>query len=218
MQNGSRAYQRWWSAILVCSTVTLFPGQAVARFASQFSLSVGEEYNDNIFFSEEKTHDFVTVITPALHFIYEPQFRLNSRLTVDMNAPAEIYVRHGEQTNIGDRFSLRTRYYYPYSQNLTFSISDDVCRIGKTRLSGFDESRGSGFGGSSGGGNFLGGITNIGGIGGEDDCGGGGGGRGPAGSREALLDLYRIQTILSQLEIHSPMISISLVIFCILRI
>ena len=147
LQNGSRAYQRWWSAILVCSMVTFFPGQAAARFASRFSLSVGEEYNDNIFFSEKKTHDFVTVITPALHFIYEPQFRLNSRLTVDVNAPAEIYVRHGEQTNIGDRFSLRTRYYYPYSQNLTFSISDDVCRIGKTRLGGFDEGRGGGFGG-----------------------------------------------------------------------
>ena len=185
LQGGSRAYQRWWSAILVCFMVTFSPGQAVARFASRFSLSVGEEYSDNIFFSEKKTHDFVTVITPALHFIYEPQFRLNSRLTVDVNAPAEIYVRHEEQTNIGDRFSLRTRYYYPYSQNLTFSLTDDVCRIGQTRLGDFDEGLEGGFGGGGlgrygGGSNLPGGISGVGGsssfgdVGGGSGCGGGG--------------------------------------------
>ena len=141
---------KWWAAIGVCYVVTFFPDMATARFASRFSLSTAEEYNDNIFFSEQKTHDFVTIITPALHFLYQPQFRTNSLFVLDINAPAEIYARNDEQTNFGDRFSLRASYTYPYSQQLTFDITDCVSRLGETRLSGFDERRGGGFGSGSG--------------------------------------------------------------------
>ena len=165
---------KWWAAIGVCYVVTLFPDMATARFASRFSLSAAEEYNDNIFFSEQKTHDFVTILTPALHFLYQPQFRTNSLFVLDINAPAEIYARNDEQTNFGDRFSLRAYYIYPYSQQLTFRITDCVARLGETRLGGFDERRGGGFG--SGIGNFgIGsGIGNfgIGSFGGGGGCGG----------------------------------------------
>jgi hypothetical protein len=62
---------KWWAAIGVCYVVTLFPDMATARFASRFSLSTAEEYNDNIFFSEQKTHDFVTVLTSSTSHNFE---------------------------------------------------------------------------------------------------------------------------------------------------
>src|SRR5262245_35346908 len=197
---------KWWVAICVCYVVTLFPDMATARFESRFSLSTAEEYNDNIFFSEQKTHDFVTFLTPALHFLYQPQFRANSLFTVDINAPAEIYARNNDQTNFGDRFSLRADYNYPYSQQLTFRITDCVARLGETRLSVFEQRRGGGFGyrtgiqGSSGipSGTSIQGSSgipipgsvnnmNIGGNGSSGECGGtasilGGSGRSNAGS------------------------------------
>ena len=178
---------KWWAAIGVCYMVTLFPDMATARFASRFSLSAAEEYNDNIFFSEQKTHDFVTILTPALHFLYQPQFRTNSLFVLDINAPAEIYARNDEQTNFGDRFSLRAYYIYPYSQQLTFRITDCVARLGETRLGGFDERRGGGFG--SGIGNFgVGsGIGNYGiGSGGNFGIGSFGGGGGCGGTASIL--------------------------------
>jgi hypothetical protein len=140
-------------------------------------MSAAEEYNDNILFSEDKEHDFVTVLTPALHFLYQPEFRSNALLTVDLNSPAEIFARHSEMTNIGDRLSLRALFSYPYSSRLNFTLSECLGRIGQTRLGGGVSSRrggsfypGQGLGGSGVGAGFPGGISR-GGYGGG--CGGG---------------------------------------------
>lgn len=160
-------------------------GNSEARLASQLSLSVGEEYTDNVFFSENKRHDLITVITPTLGLIYQPSSISASRFTADINAPAEIFARHSELNNIGDRLSLRTRFTYPYSRRLSFEFTDCLGRLGQARNGGSgDARRGEGFGGggeNSGLGSFEGGR----GQGQSGGCGGSGGfgGAGSGGSQ-----------------------------------
>jgi hypothetical protein len=55
---------------VVCSAI---PSNAWAAFASQFSLTAGEAFSDNIFFEKNKDHDFVTVISPSLSLFYAPE-------------------------------------------------------------------------------------------------------------------------------------------------
>ena len=43
--------------LVILISLVLLPTSSWAAFASQFSLGVGEEYNDNIFFSKKKDHD-----------------------------------------------------------------------------------------------------------------------------------------------------------------
>ena len=59
-------------------------------------LSVSEEYNDNIFFTSNKTYDFITSITPGLTLQYR-----QPTLTFTLNASnsAQIFARDTSQTN-----------------------------------------------------------------------------------------------------------------------
>ena len=66
--------------------VLIGSGNSEARLASQLSLSVGEEYTDNVFFSERKQHDLITVVTPRLRLIYQPSSVSASRLTQDLRS------------------------------------------------------------------------------------------------------------------------------------
>jgi hypothetical protein len=169
----------------------VFCGKAEARFASRFSLAVGEEYSDNIFFSEKKTHDFITVLNPTLSFIYQPTFRPNSQLTFDLSVPAEFFVRHSGESNFGDRLSLQANYLYQYSSRLNFTARECLSRRGETRTGGFDDLRGGGqgFGNSSGTGG-LSGSTTFGGFSSNGGCGGFGnsGGLGRVGGEAGLGD------------------------------
>lgn len=190
MKQSSFGISRWeegrgscWLWVMVF--ILIGKGSAEARFASQFSLSAGEEYTDNVFFSEHKQSDFITEITPTLGLIYQPSSTSASKFTVDINAPAEIFARHSELNNIGDRLSLRTRFDYPYSRRLSFAFTDCLGRLGQARNGGSgDARRGDGFGGGGGSGSLsgLGGVTGQGQSGG---CGGSGGfgGAGSGGSQ-----------------------------------
>ena len=71
----TRNRSKIWGEFVLAATVSLFtfvPSDVLAAFASQFSLSVGEQYSDNIFFEKKKEHDFVTIITPTLTLFYAP--------------------------------------------------------------------------------------------------------------------------------------------------
>ena len=116
----------------------LTPSAVLAAVASQFSLSVGEQYNDNIFFQKNKEHDFVTVITPTLHFFYAPTGQAAPTLNLDISPSAQFYARHSELNNFGDELSSGGSYTYHYSPRLTFSLSDRFRRQGQTRTPGVD--------------------------------------------------------------------------------
>ncbi len=125
----------FFSLCVLVSTVTLSE-DTHAGFASRFSFSLGEEYNDNIFFLEKKTHDFVTNITPTLNLFYLPSPGGPSTFKSSITSPGQIFARQSELNNFGDNVSLNTGYTYLYSPRLTFHLSDSLQRIGETRTSG----------------------------------------------------------------------------------
>lgn len=118
-----------------------------AYFASRLSLSTGEEYNDNIFFSPQKTYDFVTVITPTLSFLHQRGGQNGPIWTADLNASGEIFARHSELDNFGDRLTAHTDYFYPYSSRLAVRMTDCLEKRGATRLGAYAAGGLASFGG-----------------------------------------------------------------------
>jgi hypothetical protein len=49
-------------ALLILVCIGFSSTETEARFVSQFSLTVGEEFNDNIFFSNDREHDLLLYI------------------------------------------------------------------------------------------------------------------------------------------------------------
>ena len=124
-----------FSLCVLVSTLTL-PKDTHAGFASRFSFSLGEEYNDNIFFLEKKTHDFITNLTPAFSLFYLPSPGNPPTFTASISSPGQIFARQSELNNFGDNFSFNTGYTYLYSPRLTFHLSDTLQRVGETRTGG----------------------------------------------------------------------------------
>lgn len=143
-----RNLSKIWSkrALLVGVAVYFFQvDRAEAAFATRFSLSVGEEYTDNIFFTKKKDHDFVTFITPTLILLYAPAGETAPTLNLNISPGGQIFARHSELNNFGDNISLNGGYTYLYSPRLNFHVSDTLRRSGETR----------GLGTSSGGGSVF---------------------------------------------------------------
>src|SRR4051812_42923901 len=85
-------------ALLILISLVL-PTSSWAAFASQFSLGIGEEYSDNIFFSKQKDHDFVSTVTPTLSFFYAPAGQIAPTGTLSVAPMGELYARHSELNN-----------------------------------------------------------------------------------------------------------------------
>src|SRR6266498_4785273 len=132
----TRSLLKIWGRFLV--TIVFFlavlsPSSVWAAFASQFSLSVGGQYNDNIFFAKQKEHDFITIITPTLHLYYAPTGQAEPTLNLNISPSGQIYARHSELNSFGDNASVNGGYTYHYSPRLTFNLSDTFQRQGETR-------------------------------------------------------------------------------------
>jgi hypothetical protein len=133
----------WDKCLLIFAWFVLLvpPSTVWGAFASQFSLSVGEQYNDNIFFQRKKESDFVTIITPTLHLYYAPTGQAAPTLNLNISPSGQIYARHSELNGFGfnDNASVNGGYTYHYSPRLTFSLSDTFQRQGQSRTpSGLD--------------------------------------------------------------------------------
>jgi hypothetical protein len=168
-----RSQKHLWGFLTLCGLVStiLLIEDAQARFASRFSLLAGEEYNDNIFFSETKEDDLVTVITPTLSLIYQPSSQTAPMFTVNLSPSAEIFARHSELNNFGEDLGFNTSYTYRYSPRLVFDLRECLGRRGESRIGSF-----GGFGGDGGfgGSNSLVGFRGLGGFGRFGGCGGSG--------------------------------------------
>ncbi len=134
-RNRSRISVEAILAAAVALTLAL-PSGAWAAFASQFSFSVGEQYNDNIFFEKKKEHDFVTVITPALHLYYAPTGQGAPTANLNISPTGLLYARHSDLNDFGftDTSAVTGGYTYFYSPRLTFNFSESFQRQGDTRL------------------------------------------------------------------------------------
>ncbi len=130
-----------WTFVLSACVYLLLPSQGWSAFATKASLSVGQEYNDNIFFEKKKEHDFITNITPTLSLFYAPTGQAVPTLNLNISPQGQIYARHHEQNNFGDNISLTGGYTYQYSPRLNFHISDTLRRKGQTRTSGETDDR-----------------------------------------------------------------------------
>src|SRR5690242_1614432 len=109
-----------------------FPSSLWAAFASQFSFTTGEEYNDNIFFSKDKEHDFITFFTPTLTLLYAPEGQVIPALYAEISPSYQIYARNSNLNNF-DNVSAKAGYLYQYSPRLSFRLSDIFYNQGETR-------------------------------------------------------------------------------------
>jgi len=134
-RNRSKIWDRWLRAVTLVGFL-LPPSPLWAAFASQFSLLVGEQYSDNIFFSKDKEHDFVSVITPTLSLFYAPAGQIAPTLNLNISSSGELYARHSELNNFGDNININGGYIYQYSPRLNFFLSEALRRQGPTRLGG----------------------------------------------------------------------------------
>jgi hypothetical protein len=128
----------WVSGFLIFAffLFLLPPSSVWAAVASQFSLLVGEQYSDNIFFSKDKEHDFVSVITPTLSLFYAPPGQIAPTLNLSISSSGELYARHSDLNNFGDNININGGYTYQYSPRLNFFLTEALRRQGPTRLGG----------------------------------------------------------------------------------
>jgi hypothetical protein len=111
-----------------------FPAEA--RFASRFSLAVGEEYNDNIFFLKQRDHDFILHVTPTLSLLYQPAALTEPTFKLDITPTGQIFARHSEENNFGENLAINGTYDYLHSPRLSFHVSETFRLRGDTRTAG----------------------------------------------------------------------------------
>src|SRR5262245_1801872 len=132
-RNRSRILGSW---LLLVSAVAYLSSAdpAEARFAITFSPTLGELYTDNIFYTRDKEHDFVTTITPTVSILYAPEGQTVPILNLNISPSGAIFTRHSELNHFGANVGLNGGYTYQYSPQLTFSVSDVLGRQGQYRL------------------------------------------------------------------------------------
>lgn len=129
------------AAILVASVLP-FTQQALAAVAGDFTLGAGEEYNDNIFFSNEgkdkDKSDFITHIVPTFKFIYAPLGAIAPTLNASLSASGEIYARNSDLNNFGKNIIGNVGYSLRPTARTYFHIADSFNREGATRTIGLE--------------------------------------------------------------------------------
>jgi hypothetical protein len=129
---------------LIVLVIGFFPyRRAEAQLSSQFFLTLGEEYNDNIFFEKRpREHDFITQITPTFRLQFRPTSAPAHSLEFDFSPAGEIYARNSDLSNFGDNLTFNGIYAYDYSPRLSFRFTDSLWRQGVTRSDVGRERRG----------------------------------------------------------------------------
>lgn len=126
------------SSALIGLVVGLFLAtKAEAQFSAQFSLSVGEEFNDNIFFTKQREHDFITQIIPTLSFQFRPTTAPAHVFNFDFSPVGEIFARNRDVSNFGENLTFNGVHNYDYSPRFTLRLADSLQRWGDSRTSGF---------------------------------------------------------------------------------
>ena len=120
-------------ALVVVVLGVFLTGASWAAVASQFSLTVGEEYNDNIFFTRPKDGDFITYFAPTLSLLYAPAGQTKPTFTADFTPIGQVFALHNRETNFADNLRFNTAYTYNYSPRLIFQAANTLRRLGNTR-------------------------------------------------------------------------------------
>lgn len=136
------------SALFFILLLVLPPApEAVAGFAANISYSIGEEYNDNIFFNNAKkvtasgatecprcnVTDFITHLVPRFTILYAPPSEVTPVFTATLSPEGQIFAHQSELNNFGDNLSFNAGYTYNYSRRLIFHLAETLSRRGITR-------------------------------------------------------------------------------------
>jgi len=126
--------------LIICLISGLVPTPwAEAGFASRFSFSFSQEFNDNIFFEEQKEGDFITSFIPNLTFLYAPPTHEIPTFVFNIMSPIQIYANNSDRNNFAQNITLDAGYVYNYSPRLNFKLTGDVARVGETRTTRRDD-------------------------------------------------------------------------------
>jgi hypothetical protein len=134
IRNRSRIWGSWLLLVSGVASYLFSANLAEARFAIKFTPTLGELYTDNIFYTRDKEHDFVTTITPTVSILYAPEGQTEPNLNLNIWSSGVVFARHSELNNFGDNWGLNGGYTYQYSPQLTFFVSDVLGRQGPYRL------------------------------------------------------------------------------------
>ena len=94
------------------------------------TLSIREEYNDNVFLSNRnRRSDLITSFTPGLTLSLQTAAY---RLSAGYDFSAEVYADNSQLSNVGDRQNLFLDASYSFSPGLTLSLTDRFTRTYNT--------------------------------------------------------------------------------------
>ena len=113
--------------------------RAEAGFASRFTFSFSEEFNDNIFFKPVKNSDFVTSFIPGFTLLYAPLGHEIPTFTANIRSPIQIYANNSDRNNFAQNIALDAGYIYNFSPRLIFRLKSDFERVGETRTTRLDD-------------------------------------------------------------------------------
>jgi hypothetical protein len=115
-------------------------GRAAAATYGGFSFGVGEEFNDNIYFStqpgKENRNDWITHIVPTFSLLYATPGDPTPVLSANLTPEGQIFARNPDLNNFADNLSFDSAYTYKFSPKLTFNFADYLSRYGVTRTIG----------------------------------------------------------------------------------
>lgn len=137
------ARRRWWWCLLIVAC--LVPSAAHAQvFTLTPSISVGTEYNDNIFLQSEKEADVLGTFAPGVNLALESA---TYRLVLDYSFTSEVYAKHSELDDAVARQQASLAATYRPTAELTLGLTEAYLRGRQTNTvsllgvsAGFQES------------------------------------------------------------------------------
>ena len=154
-RNRSKKCNSWLAALAFFGVIVGGPitNECWAAFATNYSMSLGEQFTDNVFFTKDKSSDFITLITPTLNLLYAPQGQILPTVNLSISPQAQIFAHNSDLNNFGRRMSMNAGYTEQLTPRLSVNFSDTLSRDGVSRAGGL------------GGGGLLGTPTSGNGIG-----------------------------------------------------
>jgi hypothetical protein len=120
-------------------------------------MSLGEQFTDNVFFTKDKSSDFITLITPTLNLLYSPQGATVPTINLSISPQAQIFAHNSDLNNFGRRMSMNASYTERLTPRLSLDFLDTLSRDGVSRAGGLG---GGGLLGTPTSGNGIGSIPN----------------------------------------------------------
>jgi hypothetical protein len=105
--------ERYVALLILALSLFSVADAAAYEIIPRISLSLSEEYNDNVFLTRDRVSDFITRISPGINLALRS---LNSEITLDYFPTFNFYAKNSDLNNTGQTFS----------GNGSFTLSDQL--------------------------------------------------------------------------------------------